>query len=135
MKRFYENLLGEFDERREGRAPGEVLPKAVALREAMQWLRSRTAAQVPKLVEKNKESNWSEWLRTNLFSDQELVVELSDKGAFSFRKPEAPANRTVEITPDTCILQHPFFWGTFILVGNADALQPRTVIAKEFETR
>ena len=44
MKRFYENLLGEFGGRREGRAPGEGVPKAVALREANQWLRSRSAA-------------------------------------------------------------------------------------------
>ena len=92
MKRFYENLLGEFDERRERRALADNLPKAVALREAKQGLRSRSAAQVRKLVERSNESDWIEWLRTNLFNDQELVVEVTDEGVISFRKQQADSS-------------------------------------------
>ena len=40
MTRFYENLLGQFTESRNGYAAGTHMPKAEALRESKSWLRS-----------------------------------------------------------------------------------------------
>jgi tetratricopeptide (TPR) repeat protein len=95
MQRFYANLLGK----REGlKAP---MPKAAALREAKEWLRSlsreealRVAAEVSQGVERGKGR---------------------PKGKLLPPLPEAgPAEK--EDRP----YGHPYYWAAFVLVGNPD---------------
>jgi CHAT domain-containing protein len=51
MKRFYENLLGVFDSPRSNRPARTPMPKAEALAEAKQWLRSLHASEIePELL-------------------------------------------------------------------------------------
>jgi CHAT domain-containing protein/Tfp pilus assembly protein PilF len=95
MQRFYANLLGK----RDGlKAP---LPKAAALREAKQWLRTlpreealRVAATVSKGVERSK------------------------------NRPKAPLlpavpERKAEAKED-CPYAHPYYWAAFVLIGSAE---------------
>ncbi len=97
MERFYENMLGRFDETRSVPgsefAPGEPLPKAVALREAKVWLRDLT--------------------RDDLI---DVMAEFPDSG---FRGPEPHHD-----LPDTPLMSRPFqdphFWAAFILIGDPD---------------
>ncbi len=52
MMRFYENLLGQYSERRGTFDPGSTMPKAEALREAKVWLRSLPPARSRLLAER-----------------------------------------------------------------------------------
>jgi CHAT domain-containing protein len=95
MQRFYANLLGK----RDGlKGP---MPKAEALREAKQWLRTlpreealRVAAVLSKGIERSK------------------------------GRPKAPLlpavpERTAEAKED-CPYAHPYYWAAFVLIGAAD---------------
>jgi CHAT domain-containing protein len=97
MTRFYENILGKYEEPRHvagtDHAPGTPLPKAEALREAKEWLRSLTWDDVA-----------------------DLVAELGAGGT---------RGRTLEdvavVTGDSDYpYEHPHYWAAFILMGDPD---------------
>ncbi len=96
MTRFYENLLGSYDKPREigGRtfAAGSEIPKAAALREAKQWLRSLTADEA-----------------------YELARQLPDdatRGSIRQRQTRVSSPETVHP------YEHPYYWAAFILIGD-----------------
>jgi CHAT domain-containing protein/Flp pilus assembly protein TadD len=97
MKRFYENLLGRFDQARRvsGQVfePGSPLPKVDALREAKEWLRRLTWGDVG-----------------------DLVAELGGGGT---RGPAAEELAVVAGDSDYPY-EHPHYWAAFILIGNPD---------------
>jgi CHAT domain-containing protein/tetratricopeptide (TPR) repeat protein len=97
MTRFYENLLGAFDQPRKlpGQVygPGEALPKAEALREAKAWLRGLKADEV---------RTFCEAYRLPLPS----TLERGQAGRIT------PAE-----VPDYP-LEHPYYWSAFILIGD-----------------
>jgi len=96
MKRFYENMLGKYDEDRRipdrEYSPGTRMPKAEALREAKVWLRGLTSDQLVEL---------------------ELEVTGGDRGTIRRREMEAKPTA-----------HHPYedpqYWASFILIGNPD---------------
>jgi len=96
MRRFYENLLGLFDEPRQAAImtydPNESLPKTEALHEAKRWLRSLSWDE---LVEFESKSG----LGTYRGSDETLIVS-SDGTDRPF--------------------EHPHYWAAFILMGDPD---------------
>jgi CHAT domain-containing protein len=89
MERFYQNLLGK--------RPGleKPMPKALALAEAKEWLRSLTAKEI----------------------DAELARSTGDetgvrsKGVVEERRPVVATNA---IHP----YEHPYYWAGFILIGD-----------------
>jgi tetratricopeptide (TPR) repeat protein len=95
MQRFYANLLGK----REGlKGP---LPKAEALREAKEWLRT-----LPR----------EEALR--------VAAAVSSGVARAKGRPKAPLlppvpERTAEAKAD-CPYAHPYYWAAFVLIGSAE---------------
>ncbi len=96
MTRFYENLLGEFDEARDiaGRtyAAGQPMPKAAALREAKLWLRSSTNDEITELVSQLPASD--------------------DRGTVRERPPVS------ESAAGAHPYEHPYYWAAFILIGD-----------------
>jgi hypothetical protein len=97
MRRFYENLLGRFEEPRQVSDhvydPGTPLPKVDALREAKEWLRRLTWDDVG-----------------------DLVAELGGGGT---RGPAAEEMAVVAGDSDYPY-EHPHYWAAFILMGNPD---------------
>jgi len=97
MRRFYENLLGQFDESRQiankTHNPGEPLPKAEALHEAKQWLRKLTWNELVEM-----EDNFGEKVYRG--SSDEPIMISSDSGDRPF--------------------EHPRHWAAFILMGDPD---------------
>lgn len=97
MTRFYENLLGAFDEPRKlfGRVyePGDPLPKAQALREAKAWLRGLNADEVRTLC--------------NAYS-LPLPSSLERGTAGRMGPAEVPEHP----------FDHPYYWSAFILIGD-----------------
>jgi CHAT domain-containing protein/tetratricopeptide (TPR) repeat protein len=95
MRRFYENLLGKFDEPRlvsgQTYRPGAPLPKVDALREAKTWLRELT---------------WDE------------LMELEAAGDPAAPGPEA--EKMVTAGGSDRLYEHPHYWAAFILMGNPD---------------
>jgi CHAT domain-containing protein len=97
MRRFYENLLGRFEEPRRVSGqlcePGSPLPKVDALREAKAWLRSLTWDDVG-----------------------ELVAELGGGGT------RGPALEDVAVVAGDSDYpyEHPHYWAAFVLMGNPD---------------
>ncbi len=93
MRRFYENLLGRFDEPRvvggQEHDSGIPIPKAEALREAKQWLRGITWEQLP-----------------------ELEIELWSGDARGSGETPAPATALP--------YEDPHYWAAFILMGCPD---------------
>jgi CHAT domain-containing protein len=84
MRRFYQNLLGK----REGlKGP---LPKAEALREAKQWLRYLTDAQLQQ---------------------EQRSLTATARGHEEERKPAA-------ISAAARPYEHPYYWAAFILIGD-----------------
>jgi hypothetical protein len=94
MTRFYQNLLGK----RAGAA--KPMPKAEALQEAKQWLRSLTVDQVD-----------GELAALERGEVRPLVRE---KGAPA--RKEEPAPKSSSTKP----YEHPHFWAAFVLVGDPD---------------
>jgi CHAT domain-containing protein len=94
MTRFYQNLLGK----RVGLS--QPTPKAEALHEAKQWLRSLTVDQVDGEVAASERGN---------------VRPLEREKGAPERKP-APSSKSISIKP----YEHPHYWGAFVLVGDPD---------------
>lgn len=92
MIRFYENLLGKFEESREvpGRvyASGQAMSKAVALREAKLWLRSRTPDQ-----------------------NRRALKRIGTRGFLDGQK--AGEDALVELD-----FSDPYYWAAFVLIGD-----------------
>ena len=94
MTRFYQNLLGKRDRL------SKPMPKAEALQEAKQWLRSLTVDQVD-----------GELAALERGEVRPLAME---KGAPA--RNEAPASKSSTIKR----YEHPHFWAAFVLVGDPD---------------
>jgi CHAT domain-containing protein/tetratricopeptide (TPR) repeat protein len=94
MDRFYRNLLGQ---RAEGAKP---LPKAEALREAKQWLRTLTAAEA----------------LDRLGTLTQGVV----RGERPAREAMHAVPKTMDAAPDYRPYAHPRYWAAFILIGDPD---------------
>jgi CHAT domain-containing protein len=96
MRRFYENLLGRFDEPRpvggQTYEPGTPLPKVDALREAKLWLRELTWDQLMQLETEDR-------------------IEASRGRAQTMMVSTSATDRPFE---------HPHFWAAFILMGDPD---------------
>jgi CHAT domain-containing protein len=86
MRRFYENLLGK----RDGLA--RPLSKAQALREAKDWLRRLTAAEVRRLA---------------------ADLPGGDRGIERRRKPGAGSEPARPF-------EHPYYWSAFVLIGDPE---------------
>jgi len=94
MTRFYQNLLG----RRAGLSKG--MPKAEALHEAKQWLRSLTADQIDGELAALQRG------------DVRPLAKVNDTTS-----PGAPTStKSSGIRP----YDHPYFWAAFVLVGDPD---------------
>jgi CHAT domain-containing protein len=50
MQRFYENVLGQYDDVRAGFSGGRCMPKDAALREAKIWLRNSAQTASPRFA-------------------------------------------------------------------------------------
>ncbi|MFQ5430615.1 MAG: CHAT domain-containing protein, partial [Phycisphaerae bacterium] len=100
MRRFYENLLGRFDETRavagDDYAPGTPMPKATALREAKRWLRGMT------LPERDRTLQAMHLEEDQLASRGRPGTAVSPLGGAKESKP----------------YDHPYYWAAFILVGD-----------------
>jgi tetratricopeptide (TPR) repeat protein len=94
MTRFYQNMLGK----RAGFA--KAMPKAEALREARQWLRTLTVNQVDGKLAALERGDVRPLAR--------------EKGAPA--RKEAPTSKSTSIKP----YEHPHFWAAFVLVGDPD---------------
>ncbi|MGO9922752.1 MAG: tetratricopeptide repeat protein [Isosphaeraceae bacterium] len=94
MTRFYQNLLGK--------RPGlsKPMPKAEALREAKQWLRSLTADQI--------DSELAGLSR----GDVRPLAKVDDT--------TSPGARASPKSSGRHPYDHPFFWAAFVLVGDPD---------------
>jgi hypothetical protein len=99
MRRFYENLLGSFDESRLVAGftyePGSGMPKAEALREAKEWLRELTWDQLREVEEELSTAGRGGELETELPSRQ---PELEEEGPY----------------------EDPHYWAAFVLVGDPE---------------
>lgn len=97
MKRFYENLLGRFDDERQlpgcTYGAGQPLPKADALREAKRWLRSRTIDQLRELLE---------------------VADVDKSRGTGIAAVDSTGSLPLHPYED------PRHWATFVLIGNPD---------------
>jgi CHAT domain-containing protein/tetratricopeptide (TPR) repeat protein len=94
MTRFYQNMLGK-------RARlSKPMPKAEALSEAKQWLRTLTLDQVDGELAAQERG--------------EVRPLAREKGAPA--RKEAPASKSRMIKP----YEHPHFWAAFVLVGDPD---------------
>jgi CHAT domain-containing protein len=94
MSRFYQNLLG----RRAGLTKG--MPKAEALHEAKQWLRSSTADQIAGAM---------------------AVLERGDLRPLATAKnPKSSGAPTSPKSSGIRPYDHPYFWAAFVLVGDPD---------------
>jgi CHAT domain-containing protein len=94
MTRFYQNLLG----RRPGLSKG--MPKAEALHEAKQWLRSLTVDQI----------------------DGELAA-LQRGDVRPLAKVDDPTSPGAPTSPKSSGIRpydHPYYWAAFVLVGDPD---------------
>ncbi len=94
MTRFYQNLLGKRP------ALSKPMPKAEALQEAKQWLRSLTVDQIDGELAALQRG--------------EVRPLAKDSGAASGTAPSSPkltGNRPYD---------HPYFWAAFVLVGDPD---------------
>lgn len=100
MKRFYENLLGQFTESRSiGRrdySPSQRMSKADALREAKHWLRTLDPVEV-----------------------QRLRRELSPSDGALSGMPSSDGSRGARISPASeRDYSHPYYWAAFVLIGD-----------------
>ncbi len=99
MRRFYENLLGTFDEPRFVAGlphdPGSGMPKAEALREAKEWLRGLT---------------WDEL--------REVEEELSTAGRGG--KPQTELSSRPLRLEEEGPYEDPHYWAAFVLVGSPE---------------
>ncbi len=94
MTRFYQNLLGK----RSGLS--KPMPKAEALREAKQWLRSLTADQIDGELALLSRGDVRPLAKVN---------DTTPPGAATSPKPSG-------VRP----YDHPYFWAAFVLVGDPD---------------
>jgi CHAT domain-containing protein len=94
MTRFYQNLLGKRD------GPDKPLPKAEALREAKQWLRTLPRVEVEKLAGQLA------------MGDVRASEEKSPKGKAKAALPALPSGNTP--------FAHPRYWAAFILIGDPE---------------
>ncbi len=94
MSRFYQNLLGK----RHGLS--KPVPKAEALQEAKQWLRSLTAGQID-----------GELAALSRGDVRPLANDNGDTSGNSPSSPRSSGNRPYD---------HPYFWAPFVLVGDPD---------------
>ncbi|MFQ5501339.1 MAG: CHAT domain-containing protein [Phycisphaerae bacterium] len=102
MRRFYENLLGRFDDPRvvmdRTFAPGRPIPKAVALHEAKQWLRGRSPL-----------SNRSLLARMGFDEVEERLAVARGGILIADEQPRMPYDYS-----------DPYYWAGFILVGDPE---------------
>jgi CHAT domain-containing protein len=98
MTRFYENILGKYDELRyvagTEYAPGTPLPKAEALREAKEWLRSLT---------------WDD-----------VADQVAELGALTETRGHTLEDVAVVRGDSDYPYGHPHYWAAFILMGDPD---------------
>jgi hypothetical protein len=92
MDRFYKNLLGK---REDG---AKALPKAEALREAKQWLRSLTAKEALDRLG--------------------VITQGVVRGPRPARQEMRPVPRPENAPPDYRPYAHPRYWAAFILIGD-----------------
>jgi CHAT domain-containing protein/tetratricopeptide (TPR) repeat protein len=94
MDRFYRNLLGQ---REDG---AKALPKAEALREAKQWLRTLTAAEALERLG--------------------VITQSVVRGERPARQEMRPVPRPQDAPPDYRPYAHPRYWAAFILIGDPE---------------
>lgn len=115
MARFYENLLGTFQEPR--RTPdmiyqaGQPMSKVHALGEAKVWLRSLPAGEIRKLLDIRRDEKWAEFLAA-------MVPRGVDVNRTVQTKATQPA--PAEVADAVRLFEHPHYWAAFILVGDPD---------------
>ena len=101
MTRFYENLLGRYDESRGSPsrefAAGTPMPKGEALREAKRWLRGVT---------------WKELRQEKRLSKKQLEHFAASRGLGEI--VTAPRGSRADDAP----FSHPYYWAAFILIGD-----------------
>ena len=99
MMRFYENLLGEYDEPRSLRGqshrPSRMMTKLDALDEAKHWLRQLTAGQVRALCK---------------------VHDLPEPASAARGQP----GRLTRPDDTDRPFEHPYYWASFILMGDPE---------------
>lgn len=97
MTRFYENLLGRFEETRQYQSreyePGTPLPKAEALGEAKRWLRDLSMDQATETIHK--------------LSGKDATIDMKHRNGRSDESKIHP-------------FQDPAYWAAFVLVGSPD---------------
>ncbi len=94
MTRFYQNLLGKRP------ALAKPMPKAEALQEAKQWLRSLTADQID----------------SELAALERGEVRPLARGTGAKARKEASSTKPSTVRP----YDHPYYWAAFVLVGDPD---------------
>ncbi len=94
MTRFYQNLLGKRP------ALAKPMPKAEALQEAKQWLRSLTADQID----------------SELAALERGEVRPLARGTGAEARKEASSTKASTVRP----YDHPYYWAAFVLVGDPD---------------
>ncbi len=103
MQRFYENLLGRYDEARNtpGREfqAGTPLPKVEALREAKLAIRSMT---------------WEQVQRRSGISEEAFTRYRTSRSGFG--TTTAPRGELEEGLP----FEHPYYWAAFVLLGDPE---------------
>ena len=108
MSRFFENLHGQYSDRRSGFTPGALLPTDAALREAKQWLRSLGAHEARLAL-------------------RALGIEAPKTASDSPRTAPKRASISAELPGppleqpgDQFDFSHPHYWGAFVLIGAPD---------------
>ncbi len=108
MSRFYEDILGEYQNQRDSLSPGTEMSKIQGLSEAKQWLRSLSANEIT--VELTK-------LGLPITRDSLGVVGTnSERSEISDERPGPP----IERRGDQFDFSHPYYWGAFVLIGDPD---------------
>jgi CHAT domain-containing protein len=106
MTRFYENLLGQYDESRpapgHSYASGQAMTKADALREAKLWLRSLTESQLRRCLQ-------------NTDDQARQSVETALRGLDVGRTVQ---DNTPSVQVESRPFSHPHFWAAFVLLGD-----------------
>ena len=107
MRRFYENLLGKYEDARGDYAPGDRMQKADALREAKQWLRDLTSIEVATLVRDLSSAHGS---------IDGAVAPWQDATRGKVRETGASPPKGGALRP----FAHPYYWTAFGLIADPE---------------